>query len=59
MPFENCYRSYRIKTKHEMSEIGGLYGTKKNNTGNRATIEQDLKGVYDVIPMISGRRAIK
>ncbi|MDY3775588.1 MAG: response regulator [Eubacterium sp.] len=30
-----------------------------DNTVNLATIEQDLKDVYDVIPMISGRRAIK
>ncbi|MGN1205944.1 MAG: PleD family two-component system response regulator [Eubacterium sp.] len=30
-----------------------------DNTVNLATIEQDLKEVYEVIPMISGRRAIK
>lgn len=30
-----------------------------DNTVNLATIEQELKGKYEVIPMISGRRAIK
>ena len=30
-----------------------------DNTVNRATLEQELKSKYEVIPMISGRRAIK
>lgn len=30
-----------------------------DNTVNLATLEQELKGKYEVIPMISGRRAIK
>lgn len=30
-----------------------------DNTVNLATVEQDLKDKYEVIPMISGRRAIK
>lgn len=30
-----------------------------DNSVNLATIEQDLKDVYEVVPMISGRRAIK
>ena len=30
-----------------------------DNTVNLATLEQELKSKYEVIPMISGRRAIK
>lgn len=30
-----------------------------DNTVNLATVEQDLKDKYEVIPMISGRRAVK